>query len=290
MAADGGANAVDNNLAVQMREFRLHKIGDGAGVLVAGGFGNEAFAGIVVTVLGMGFHFLDDLLDDRLFAADLLARDEMPLVIHIQQRADLQRRAEPAGRLGNAPALDIEGQVGGKEPVMQLELVLLGKIAHLFQALAGIAQVRQRVHQQAVAGRSAQGIHDVELALGIFFPQLLGRDAGGIDRAAETGRKADMQDVPPLLQHGFKIRQKFIDIDLGGLCFLAGGHAGVKLLERDALTQVIGVAGTAQGVVEADIADIAFFKVFFAEVCRGTAAENIFRHEDFLLCFFADNG
>ena len=99
-----------------------------------------------------------------------------------------------------------------------------------------------------------------------------------------------MQDVPPLLQHGFKIRQKFIDIDLGGLCFLAGGHAGVKLLERDALTQVIGVTGTAQGVVEADIADIAFFKVFFAEVCRGTAAENIFRHEDFLLCLLADNG
>ena len=71
-----------------------------------------------MAALGVVLHLLYDLLDDSLFAADLLTRNEMSLIIHIQQRADLQRGAEPTGRLGNATAADIEGQIGRKEPVV----------------------------------------------------------------------------------------------------------------------------------------------------------------------------
>ena len=84
-----------------------------------------------MAALGVVLHFLYDLLDDSLFAADLLTRNEMSLIIHIQQRADFKRRAEPAGSLGDTTAAYIEGEVGGEEPMVQMQTVCFGKVTNL---------------------------------------------------------------------------------------------------------------------------------------------------------------
>ena len=146
MAADGGTDVIDHNLAVEMGELFLHQIGDGTGVIHAGGHGDKALAVIIVASLGVVFHLLDDLLDHGLFAADLLTGDEVSLIIHVQQRADLKRRAEPAGSLGDTAAAYIEGEVGGEEPMVQMQTVCFGKVTNLLDALALITQVGQLIH------------------------------------------------------------------------------------------------------------------------------------------------
>ena len=118
MAANGGTDIIDHNLTIEVWELLLNQISNCTGIIIAGGHGDKALAIVIMAALGVVLHLLYDLLDDSLFAADLLTRNEMSLIIHIQQRADLQRGAKPTGRLGNATAADIEGQIGRKEPVV----------------------------------------------------------------------------------------------------------------------------------------------------------------------------
>ena len=53
MAADGGADAVYQNLAVKVRERGLNLVRNVARIVHAGGFGNIALAGIIKPVFGM---------------------------------------------------------------------------------------------------------------------------------------------------------------------------------------------------------------------------------------------
>lgn len=94
VTADGGADVIYLDLAVELGELLFYEIGDGARVVIAGGVGDVALAGVVVAVLRMLFHAAHDLFYNALLGADLGAGDEAAEVIHIQQRADLKQAAE----------------------------------------------------------------------------------------------------------------------------------------------------------------------------------------------------
>ena len=58
-----------------------------------------------------------------------------------------------------------------------------------------------------------------------------------------------------------------------------GRHAGVELIERHALAQVIRVALIPQHIVETDIVNITAFKVLLGKIRGGAAAQNVFGHQ-----------
>lgn len=60
MAADGGSDVVDLDFSVQMREAFLDKICNGPRIVIAGGLGNVAFAGVGEAALGVFYHLVDD--------------------------------------------------------------------------------------------------------------------------------------------------------------------------------------------------------------------------------------
>ena len=107
MAADRRSDGVNLHFAVQLRESGLNQIRDCAGVLVAGGMGDVAFAGVIRAVIRTLFHPGDNRLDHLLLRADLLTGDQLSQAVHIQQRADVKNCADEAGRLADAAAADI---------------------------------------------------------------------------------------------------------------------------------------------------------------------------------------
>ena len=214
MAANGGADAVDLNLAVELRELLLDGIGHGARVVIARRIGDIALAGVVKAALRVLFHAGDDLFQDALLAADLGARDEPAEVIHVQQRTDVQQAAEHAGHLRDAAAPDIERQVGGEKPVVQLKLVRLGPVAHGVDAHTLVAQVGELIHQQAVARGRAERVDDVDLALRVALAHDARGVLGRVRHARQPRGQADMQDVLALLEKRGKIIHELRDVHL----------------------------------------------------------------------------
>ena len=232
----------------------------------------------------MLFHAGNDLFHDALLAADLGARDEPAEVIHVQQRADVQQAAEDAGHLRDAAALDIERQVRGEEPVVQLQLVRLGPVAHAVDGHALVAQVRQAVHQQAVARGRAERVNDVDLPVGIA----LADDARGVFRrvrhAGQARGQADMQNVLALLEKRGEIVHELRNVHLRGARLGAVCHGGVKLVKRHRLAQIVRVIHAVERIVEADIRNVTLLEMLLGQVGGGAAAQYEIGHFVGLLC------
>ena len=84
MAADGGADAVYQNLAVKVREGGLNLVRNVARIVHAGGLGNIALAGIIKPVFGMLCHLVNYCVEHLFLAADFIARDKAAQVIHVK--------------------------------------------------------------------------------------------------------------------------------------------------------------------------------------------------------------
>ena len=67
VAADGGSDVVDLDFSVQIGKAFLDKIRNGPRIVVAGGLGNVAFAGVGEAALGVFFHLVDNFFDDFYF-------------------------------------------------------------------------------------------------------------------------------------------------------------------------------------------------------------------------------
>lgn len=89
MGADGGADAVDQNLAVKMRETLLYQISDKSCISIAGGLGNIAFAAVIATFGNTFFHLIHDCLNDFSLGADLVSGDQSSHIVHIEKGADI---------------------------------------------------------------------------------------------------------------------------------------------------------------------------------------------------------
>lgn len=125
MASNSGPDRKDFHFTVQPGEFFFHKGRHCLCFLQAGGMTKEAFAGIIQSVPGILFHLLNDPSDDLLFGADLVPGYQPAFVIYIKKRADSHHRPDKARRFGNTPSFNIEGQIRGEEPVMQITLIFL---------------------------------------------------------------------------------------------------------------------------------------------------------------------
>ena len=111
MRADGGADAVDDHPAVQPGKASFHQVGDGTGIVIAGGHRDVALAVIIQAAPGIALHHLHDLADDLFLGADLVSGNQPAEVIHVHQGADFQKAAENGSGFRNAPAADEEREV-----------------------------------------------------------------------------------------------------------------------------------------------------------------------------------
>ena len=76
VAADGGSDVVDLDFSVQIGKAFLDKIRNGPRIVVAGGLGNVAFAGVGEAALGVFFHLVDDFFDDFFLRTDFKPRNQ----------------------------------------------------------------------------------------------------------------------------------------------------------------------------------------------------------------------
>ena len=105
-------------------------------------------------------------------------------------------------------------QIGGEEPVIHPQLILLDPLVQCLDVHTAVPQVGQRLHDQAVARGSTQRIHNVDLAVRKL---LTGdqRGAGGrVIGAGQAGGKTNMQNIPSAFQNGGKQLQILGDIHL----------------------------------------------------------------------------
>ena len=111
MTADGRADRIYLYRTVQARESGFDQFGDRFRVFHASGIGDIALAAICKTVLTVLLHPIDDRADDRFLCADLFTRNELTQVIHVEQRADMQKLSKESGRLADAASLDVKSEV-----------------------------------------------------------------------------------------------------------------------------------------------------------------------------------
>ena len=180
VTADGGADGIDQNFTVEFGEACFDEVGNCTGVVFAGGMTDKALTVIVEAVCGILFHFRNDFTDDTALGADFLAGNELAGIVDVEQRADIELCAEPTGNLGNTAALDVEGQVRGEEPVMQLKLVFFGPEENFFKGFAFVTKIGQLIHQQTVTGCGTEGVNNLDLTVRILFQQLVTGDAGRV--------------------------------------------------------------------------------------------------------------
>ena len=273
VADDGCPDGVDPHGALQVGEAGFHRVGNGAGVPVAHGVADAALPAVGQAALGVGLHHLHNALHHHLLPAQLLPGLQLALGVHVQQRAH-----HPCG-FGDPPAPDGEAQVGGIEPVVHAQAVVLQPLAQRVQRHALVPHVRQGVHDQPVASGGPQGIHDHQPPLRAEGGDLLRGQAGGVDGAGQPAGKLDVQHVQPLRQQTGEIPGVLGHGHLGGLHLRPGHHAGVQLRRGDGQTHVIGILLSVQGEAVAYIADIPAGHLLPCQVGGGAAAEDIGGHQ-----------
>ena len=79
-----------------------------------------------------------------------------------------------------------------------------------------------------------------------------------------------MDDIPALVQEGGKIVDILPHADLSGFGVGAVFHALIKHVKGNALAQIVRVGLAVQIKMEANIMNISFFKMLFAQIRRGT--------------------
>lgn len=72
-----------------------------------------------------------------------------------------------------------------------------------------------------------------------------------------------MDDIFSFGKETFEIFEVFGNIYLGSLGIFAGIHSFIKFLERNGLTEVVGIINAIEFIMEADIFYISCFKMFF---------------------------
>ena len=111
MASDRCPNTVDYNFSIQLWKTLFYHIRHFSRIIVAVRMGYKTLSGVIQPVLCKQVHFLYDLPDYFLLSPDLKAGDQVPGVIHVEQRTDLQRCSKPTGNLGYTAPFYIKGEI-----------------------------------------------------------------------------------------------------------------------------------------------------------------------------------
>ena len=83
---------------------------------------------------------------------NLISWNQSALIIHIQKRTNIQHCAKKSACFGNTASSDVEGQICGKKPMMQIQFMRLCPLINLFYGFALIPQICQAIHKKSVSG------------------------------------------------------------------------------------------------------------------------------------------
>ena len=190
---------------------------------------------------------------DGLVAAARLAHHlQMPRVVNVQKRLDLQGRAQHRHRAGNASAVTQMVEGIHREPVAHVQAVFLQPGHHFLKAHALSLLFQRLTEQKAFAHGSAQRIHTHQLAFGVLLGQLPHAQPRALDGAGKAGGKAQVEYVLPIFQGLFKGLAVHQRIDLRGGGELAGALLGVELLHGEVAAGTVGVGTVAHHDLHGD--------------------------------------
>ena len=234
MGADDGADAVDDDFLHAVAALDL--VGHELGVLQTG---------TVADIHGLGRGVLGQLADlvrqrqQRCLAAPGLGDvDEVPFVVHVHHRLDLEHGAHQRGGGGHAAALFQEEQVVDGEPVALAQLVLLRPVPDLLDGLSVQPQLGRLRDQHALTQRGAEGVHHEDLPVGELCGQLVAGDLEGVIGGGKAGGEGQYQHVPALLQDRLQHLSGLTDVDGVG-----GGHLALLLPVIELLRTHLPVVG-----------------------------------------------
>ena len=91
-----------------------------------------------------------------------------------------------------------------------------------------------------------------------------------------------MDDILAVLEKRREEIDIFRDVYLGGSGIGTLGHPVIELVKGNGLPEIVRILNAVQGIVEADIMDVPGLKMFFAQVGRRAAAEDITHGSRFL--------
>ena len=220
MGADDGADAVDDDLldAVAALDLVGHKLG----VLRTGAVAD--IHGLGCGILGKLADFVRQRQQGCLAAPGLGHVDEVPLVVHVHHRLDLEHGAHQRGGGGHAAALFQEKQVVDGKPVALAQLVLLRPVPDLLDGLAVQPQLGRLRHQHPLSQRGGQGVHHEHLPVGELSGQLVAGDLEGVVGGGQAGGEGQHQHIPALLKDRLQHLGGLTDVDGVG-----GGHLALLL-------------------------------------------------------------
>ena len=164
----------------------------------------------------------------------------------MQQRLDLQHRADGRRGGGNAPAVLQMIERIDREPVADFEAVFLDPRGQLVDAQAFLLLARGLADEHRLTDGSAERIQNDQLARRVFLAQFLRAQIGGLQRAGHAGGEAQIENILARLERLFKAPAIDHRVDLRGAGKLARPLLGVKLLDGQAAAGAVGEALSAQ--------------------------------------------
>ena len=207
--------------------------------------------------------------------------DQVALVVHVEDRLDLEHGAQHGGGGRDAPSPLQEVQIVHGELVAQAELVGLGPVPDLFDGLPPGPLLGGQIDQQALAQRGAQGVHRVHLPVGVFLPQLVHGDDGGVVGGGQAGREGQDQHIPARLEQGLHRVHILGHVDGGG-----GGHlAGAQLLIEQVgvhlpIVRVIVVGVLIQDEAQREDLDVQLLDQFRSQIGGGISEDDEVGHNN----------
>ena len=166
--------------------------------------------------------------------------------------------------------------------MVNLQLVLLHPVGKLGGREALVPLVGCPVHQEALAGGGGKRINNIELSLGKALGENLRRIPGGVVCARNTGGEAEVDNIHPLLQKRREKGHVLRDVGLRGAGHGTGGYLFVEGFKGNRRAEVLQMLLLVQKEMERDDRHISFFIVFFGEISRHFAAENVVTAHSFL--------
>lgn len=115
-------------------------------------------------------------------------------------------------------------------------------VRDLVHGRAGLLLLCGQIQKQTFAQRRAERINGDKFSLRVFFPQFVAGDRTGLIRCAQSGGKADEEDIKTLLQFSLHDGGELRDVNGARGGAFAVAEFVVKLLEADlAAVEIVGV-------------------------------------------------
>ena len=269
--ADDAADLSDDDLA--RAETRLNKGNKVIDVLHA--IAVADIDGIVFAQRLQLRHFIDKGGNGLLAPHRLADRNEMPLVVHVQNGLDFEQRADRRRRAADAPAaLQVE-QIVHREEMADMPFEFLGVVARLFDGRARIRLLHDVIDKKPLPERRAERIHHIHLAVGILFAKLLRRQTIALARAGKPRREGKHEHVFPRFEIGLHMVHYLRGRCLKGFGERAAAEKFIELFHLHRLAPVAAVRYAVQRKAQWYAIDAVLRIILIGEIASCVRHQNI---------------